>query len=305
MYSQATGFLPELPRGIKLPQYLGVYEGGRFYNFTIETFHVNQQAGKTNSPREHRHKVFHILLYRKGIGSFMADGMTCSCEPGLLVMMPPELPHYFSTPFKEDVFYHELTFSLKDGDNPLVIGFEGLFEKYFGVKTGSFPFLFKPNKKEQFETDRLFIELERELISFSRENMFDSLFSAGRLLEYIFRNFYLSQAEIFRKEDSRMLSARTYIERNYHRRIYLNEIASKAGLSREHFCRKFHGEFGISPVEYALKLRMAAAGKLLLYSDKSIKQIAEDLGFSDEYHFSKSFKTVTGTPPGRFRKNGA
>ena len=59
----------------------------------------------------------------------------------------------------------------------------------------------------------------------------------------------------------------------------------------------------MSPHQYLIHLRVQRAQELLLGSDRSLAQIAEQCGFADVHHFSKTFKRVFGAPPGAYRDN--
>jgi transcriptional regulator GlxA family with amidase domain len=58
---------------------------------------------------------------------------------------------------------------------------------------------------------------------------------------------------------------------------------------------------GMPPGEYQRALRLNAAKILLLDSEKSIEQIATQLGFEDPFHFSKAFKKNSGMNPRQYR----
>jgi AraC-like DNA-binding protein len=55
--------------------------------------------------------------------------------------------------------------------------------------------------------------------------------------------------------------------------------------------------------EYVRKLRVEKARKELLTTDKPLSTIAFDAGFSDQAHFSRVFKELTGLTPGAFRRS--
>lgn len=85
-------------------------------------------------------------------------------------------------------------------------------------------------------------------------------------------------------------------------KIPLPTLARRLGLSYESFRKNFKKLTGLSPAQYHLTERIRAASSLLYSYELSNKQIAERLGFSDEFHFAKLFKKFTGQTPRTFRQ---
>ena len=82
----------------------------------------------------------------------------------------------------------------------------------------------------------------------------------------------------------------------------LNEIAQICGVSEGYFRKLFREYSGENPVEFRQKHRIEKAKQLLLLDTHSIGEIAEELNFSDIYHFSKTFKKLTGISPQNYIK---
>lgn len=79
-------------------------------------------------------------------------------------------------------------------------------------------------------------------------------------------------------------------------------LARRYGYSTAHFHDIFKQVHGISPQNYAIKVRIDRARQLLSESDLTISQIADILGYRDVYFFSRQFKTRTGHAPTDYRK---
>ncbi len=82
----------------------------------------------------------------------------------------------------------------------------------------------------------------------------------------------------------------------------LNEIAKLCGVSEGYFRKLFREYSGENPIEFRQKHRIEKAKQLLILNTHSIGEIAEELHFSDIYHFSKTFKKITGVSPKEFVK---
>lgn len=69
-------------------------------------------------------------------------------------------------------------------------------------------------------------------------------------------------------------------------------LAKQAGWTPEHLSRSFARHLGLSPKETIVRRRIDRACQLLLYGQKSIKEIAFEVGFADENYFCRVFKTT-------------
>ncbi len=78
-------------------------------------------------------------------------------------------------------------------------------------------------------------------------------------------------------------------------------LAEQAHLSTQYLGRLFREQTGKPPKEYVLEARVEAARAYLRGSSLPVKRIADELGFHDEFHFSRSFKRRVGVSPARYR----
>jgi AraC-like DNA-binding protein len=78
-------------------------------------------------------------------------------------------------------------------------------------------------------------------------------------------------------------------------------IADRLGVTPQHLGRLFRGATGRSPKEYVLEARTQAARAYLTESSLPVKRIAAELGFHDEFHFSRQFRSRTGVTPSAWR----
>lgn len=81
----------------------------------------------------------------------------------------------------------------------------------------------------------------------------------------------------------------------------LDEIARRVGLEKSSVCRLFRRFLGTSPYQYLLRQKMNLAAESLLRRGGLVKEVAEQMGFSDPFHFSRGFKAVHGKSPSRLR----
>lgn len=83
----------------------------------------------------------------------------------------------------------------------------------------------------------------------------------------------------------------------------IGEVARSVNMSYEGFRKAFRKSMGITVGQYHSNRRIEAARSLLEHTEMTVKQIADNLGFVDEYHFSNRFRKVTGERPGRYRSS--
>jgi AraC-like DNA-binding protein len=85
----------------------------------------------------------------------------------------------------------------------------------------------------------------------------------------------------------------------------LRALAAELGVSYSHLRHSFLARTGVSPRQHYLNTRIQKAQDLLLNTTKSIKEIAEVLGFESASHFSKQFKNRIGSSPHYWREKRA
>lgn len=93
-----------------------------------------------------------------------------------------------------------------------------------------------------------------------------------------------------------------WLESRYSEEIRLADVAQSHGMSLRNFARRFSAATGEKPLAYLQRIRLEAARDLLVHSDKSIKHISLDVGYSDSSYFCRLFRTQVGHTPAAYRK---
>ena len=80
----------------------------------------------------------------------------------------------------------------------------------------------------------------------------------------------------------------------------LAQIARQCHVHRVYLCRLFQRYNHQSPYQYLMRLKMNHAAECLREPGAMVKQVAEQVGFADPFHFSRAFKAVLGLSPKAF-----
>lgn len=93
------------------------------------------------------------------------------------------------------------------------------------------------------------------------------------------------------------------IDQSFPKVVTLSDLAAEVSIHPVHILRTFRKRFGCTPAEYQRRKRMIHACHLLVTTDRSLVEISQTCGFSDQSHFARLFRHYTGTSPALFRKN--
>jgi AraC-like DNA-binding protein len=91
------------------------------------------------------------------------------------------------------------------------------------------------------------------------------------------------------------------METNFVRLQTLDQIAAERHVNKAYLCRLFHRYDQQTPYQFLLRLKMNHAAEQLQQPGMLVKQVAEQAGFADPFHFSRVFRAVLGLSPARFR----
>ncbi|MBN2262117.1 MAG: AraC family transcriptional regulator [Prolixibacteraceae bacterium] len=126
---------------------------------------------------------------------------------------------------------------------------------------------------------------------------------AGKLVYLLARVISIfKNNEFANKEMERNIrKACLYLRDNLHRNLNIEEVSQRYHVSYSNFRRLFKRYTGMSANQYHLNLRIQKSKELITNSDKSIKAIANELGFESIHYFSRLFKQKEGMCPTEFK----
>jgi AraC-like DNA-binding protein len=94
----------------------------------------------------------------------------------------------------------------------------------------------------------------------------------------------------------------TYMRDHLQENLTLTRIAREAGLSESYLNAVFKECVKCAPMDYYINMKMEQACYLLCNTDMHIYQVAQYLGYDNQYYFSRAFKKVLGVPPKKYKE---
>ena len=124
------------------------------------------------------------------------------------------------------------------------------------------------------------------------------LFNVTRVLENFIAKVALGKEK---KRKVRSQKMRDFIDQNFTRKITARDAAREAGLSIGRALHLFREETGMAMTAYINKMKIDYSKYLLLNSDLQLAELADQLGYYDQSHFTKNFKKFEKITPSHFR----
>ncbi|MBR5232507.1 MAG: AraC family transcriptional regulator [Clostridia bacterium] len=235
-------------------------------------------------PAQRKHYLIHFVLSGCGTLHYEGESVTVRAGQGFLIL-PDETTRYQAD---EHTPWHYAW-----------VGYRGRQAEYITRAAG----LDGKNRIFTAEDPAAVWEILQDMRSDARVLRLNQLAAAGCLLRFI--------AHIAPAQDpkSALSSARDYcdkalwyLEGNYDRAVSIQETADFVGLSRSHLYRLMTAEYGQTPKEILLSIRMRHAKQLLRESALTLDDIARLIGLQTGAQLGVIFRTAFGITPGQYRK---
>ena len=269
-----------------------IFPSGNFIDLGMYQHGYEQcEPGHSFGPATRNHYLFHYVI--SGTGTLMADNakgetQTYSIKSGQGFL----------------IFPGQITTYIADQNLPweyVWIEFDGLRVKEaldlteLSVNT---PVYHSHSKdlREQLMNEMLYI------VHHAKESPFHLI---GHL--YLFLDYLTQSAKSAKLVQSSKMSdyyikeALNYIEQNFQNDITIEDIAAVCGINRSYFGKIFRNSIGRSPQEFLMNYRMVKATELLKLTSLSIAEIGSAVGYENQLHFSRAFKTIYGVSPREWR----
>lgn len=243
---------------------------------------------------KHAHREGHLIFYVDGANAQVSNGdIICKLDINQAVAVSPWEPHGFDT---------------SDGAETICLV---LYIKpiWFLENSQSAEFALNFGDRVLNVSDDI-LELVRRLTALllenEEQNTFDGmLFSLTRAC---FDQSWLNDKSGQRSEscnrfsDFRVRRSLRLIQNRMGEDFEIERLARSVGLSRPHFFKLFKQYMGVTPNVYINTLRSERAIDDLLNTDKTVTDIAFDLGFSSQASFTRFFSSNVGIAPSEYRR---
>ena len=265
----------------------------------------------TYSPaiKAHSHKFLEIVYVYNGSGGHVINGVTHNASKGSLFFLNYNVEHCF-TGASDDFAFLNCVFlpsvideNLSDIDDAQALFHCPLFD-IFPLNTIDFTNSIN-FQNMQYGFENILFTMNDEYVEKKAgyQTILQNYLTV--LLTMIFRMASGIYGErIYNKNKSIVNKAREYIDSHYQSPLTLNGIAERSYLSPSQFSVIFKSVMGYSLFDYIHRVRVTEACAQLLKTDKNIKDIMSDVGYSDAKYFYRVFKQYTTKTPGEYRKNG-
>lgn len=231
---------------------------------------------------------FHIVFIKNGSGYYMTGDEKVSFERGKIIFVSHGMVHGARQNVNNPPFIIPVRFGIYNNNILTPVNFD----------LSPFSFAFVPHNI--FEYQQLFEKLYKYNCKADKA-FYNNLcgFVMSEILCRIMVELSRKNSDIH--EDIRIEKVKQYMEANPLSRLNSDELADMASLSNKYFSHLFKKQYGVSPKEYQINIRLNYARFLIEETGQSIKQVAQTMGYPDQYSFSKQFKQVIGHSPSEIK----
>ena len=92
-----------------------------------------------------------------------------------------------------------------------------------------------------------------------------------------------------------------FMKENIKSTLTLDQLAANQNLSVSRYSELFKQKTGNSAISYFIRLKIQKSCQLLYFSDMTLKQICLEVGFQDQFYFSRTFKKIMGISPSKYK----
>mgnify|MGYP004677221797 CR=1 FL=1 len=284
-----------------------------FYKLNLKKCGKPFILGRTNENPPWRHNgrsvgYNHIIVVISGSCSCNIDNRSYHAESGSIIFVPSEHFYKLTTNDHCEYFFGCFNAEVEYSNEDEAFSFEKKLhkpQKEFYLPDNDADYICL---SEHFHSDKSDFCKLTSLFSRCQSLALSARYYDKLMLDLCFYEILITSANaaIFAKEEHikpslslERMSA--FIHENFTETITPETLAQKFDLSKEHICSLFKSGYNQTVSEYVGIVKMNHALELLSNSSMNISQIAEYLGYSSVYYFSKTFKARFGVSPSHYK----
>lgn len=242
--------------------------------------------------RPHGMNGYIINLTIKGKGQLFEGEDAFTCEPGDLLMFPPDAVHYYGRAPDCTDWYHRWVYF-----RPRAYWKDWLAWPEQRNRVG---FLRLANRSLLTEFERLFTEID---MTHKSGQIFAEELAINLLERLLLRCVQETSDAPGRVLDPRILEACQYLSDNLAQEIRLEDLAEHVCLSPSRLAHLFREQIGVNMLRWREDQRIIRAKQLLQTSVLQVSVIARMVGYDDQLYFSRVFRKRVGTSPTDYRRS--
>jgi AraC-like DNA-binding protein len=226
-----------------------------------------------------------LALTFSGAGELQYEGKSYTLEPNEGFIIDCQKPHYYRAVSNQGWGYHIIHFNgyaMQDYFSQIIRG--NSIKIKFSTESQFYLYL-----KQLFEINSSITPKSEMLTSCVLTNMLTEIMQT-------------LPAYDTGEAPQRIGVVRDYIDENFSKEIYLEQMASNFAISKYHLCREFKKYIGQSLNEYLITTRINNAKKFLRFTDLHVSEICDAVGFASANHFFYLFKKHENISPSEYRK---
>lgn len=194
-----------------------------------------------------------------------------------------------------------------------------LAHRYYADKEEPWSILwlhFKGEDTQYFPVDECKVLQFQEEDSITVRSLYELLFSAlnenytlnnyiyiSQIVSLILGQIYSREKDSLHKEQNDQITEVVrYMYKHLYDNLTLEEIAKEFELSKSYLNVIFKKYTKHAPMDFYIQLKMKEACKLLRSSHAYVYEVAQRLGYQDQYYFSRVFKKTVGVSPQKFKQ---
>lgn len=233
--------------------------------------------------------LYHQLYYlEEGRLQLIVEGKFFEITPDMGFFLRAYTP-YQLVPLEQPCTTHWLSFGCQNPDSLFSLLSFGNYEIF-----------------QKLDCKPLRMQLMKIYLLSTEEHFYSRCQNSALTYQYIMDVYTQNQKFIEHKEKEEenptLLLAKRYIEQYYFNDLTLNTLADFAHVSPQHLCRLFQKHMQMRPTHYINLTRIKVAKWRLHNTDKTIAEIAEEVGFHSPYYFTNTFKKYENMSPSAYRK---